>query len=360
MGEALSVDCSFGSAGGHSVPLTAAAGTRHRHPWLFQLTCGQGGRLEVEPIKVQSLKAFEVQLVSAVTGVCDYSLRASFPAKRGRCDGRGAAEAKAKAEVLDPPSASNGEEKSHTGDRDSAQMDRLEHHISRLHHSVFWEEVFATIKADALVDGKDGWLAHQDARRGSGTVGGFKAPVTLEGPARIQAGTKRRFVSLSSRGTARIAGKGGARVVHVMDDEVMVELDDRYLLGYRLVSGETGSQDSSDKTNASVEFAEGSPSAEETSQGSDEEQLESLCQLALLYCGSLIRQKQQIQAAAGRASGSKTGTGRGEGARPSSITAENGIGSGAPVGHSLAASTWKAVGRVLLHHLFRTEVTQLV
>lgn len=351
VGEPLSVDCSFGSAGGHSVVSTAAAGTRHRHPWLFQLSCGEGGRLEAEQEKAQSLKAFEVQLVSSTTGACEHSLRASFPARRIRCDGRaGAGE-----EEEQPTTASNGGSAAGVGERRNAHMDELEQHISRLQHSVFWEEVFETIKAEALVDGKDGWLAHPDARSGSDTAGNRNAS---GGIARIEAGSKRRLVSFTSRGTANVARNAGVRVVHVMDDEVMVELDNKHLLGYRLLSSETGPHESKEGPAASVACTKGGVSADEgISEGPGGENLVSLCQLALLYCGSLIRQRQQTQADAESPPGSDAQSGREVGARVAATAAESGARDGTREGHSSATSTWKSVGRVLLHHVFRTEVS---
>lgn len=349
VGEPLSVDCSFGSAGGRSVVSTAAAGTRHRHPWLFQLSCGEGGRLEAEQEKAHSLKAFEVQLVSSTTGACEHSLRASFAARRIRCNG-GAGEGEGK-----PPPASNGGVAAGVGERRNAHMDELEQHISRLQHSVFWEEVFETIKAEALVDGKDGWLAHQDARSGADAAGNRKAP---DGIARIEAGSKRRLVSFTSRGTANVARNAGVRVVHVMDDEVMVELDNNYLLGYRLVSSETGPRESKEGPAAGVACTEsGISAAEGESAGSGGEKLVSLCQLALLYCGSLIRQRQQTQADAESPPGSNAQSAREVGARVAATAAESGARDGARGGHSSAMSTWKSVGRVLLHHIFRTEVS---
>lgn len=350
VGEPLSVDCSFGSAGGSSVVSTAAAGTRHRHPWLFQLSCGEGGRLEAEQEKAQSLKAFEVQLVSSTTGACEHSLRASFPAKRVRCDGGAGAEE----EEEQPTPTSNGGCKAGAGKRGNAHMDHLQQHISRLQHSVFWEEVFETIKAEALVDGKDGWLAHPDARSGSDATGNRKAP---GGIARIEAGSKRRLVSFTSRGTANVARNAGVRVVHVMDDEVMVELDNNHLLGYRLVSSETGPHDSKGGPAASVACTEGGVSADQGKvEGPAGEKLGSLCQLALLYCGSLIRQKQQTQGDAESPPGSNAPSGREVGARVAATAAESGARDGTREGHSSATSTWKSVGRVLLHHIFRTEV----
>lgn len=350
VGEPLSVDCSFGSAGGRSVVSTAAAGTRHRHPWLFQLSCGEGGRLEAEQEKAQSLKAFEVQLVSSTTGACEHSIRASFAARRIRCnEGAGGGEGK-------PPQASNGRGAAGVGERGNAHMDELEQHISRLQHSVFWEEVFETIKAEALVDGKDGWLAHQDARSGGDAAGNRKAP---DGIARIEAGSKRRLVSFTSGGTANVARNTGVRVVHVMDDEVMVELDNKYLLGYRLVSSEAGPRGSKEGPAAAVACTESGISAGEGgSAGSGEEKLVSLCQLALLYCGSLIRQRQQTQADANveHPPGTNAQSAREVGARVAATAAESGTRDEAREGRSSAISTWKSVGRVLLHHIFRTEV----
>lgn len=349
--EVLSVDCSFGSAGGRSVPSTAAAGTRHRHPWLFQLTCGEGGQIEVESSEGQSLKALEVQLVSALTGVCECSLRGSFPARRDWCNLTGKEEARWRG----TSSTSNGGGVTEGGQRDNTPMDRLEHHISRLQHSIFWQEVFDTIKEEALVDGKGGWVVHQDARCGANTVGNHKAPMARAGIARIEAGAKRRLVGLTSHATRIVAPDVGARVVHVVDDEVMVEMDYQYLLGYRLVSGDAGSELSSNVTGARVASAEDDVSTKnDSSERSKGEGLAPLCQLALLYCGSLVRQQQQTKAmtlavAAGR-----------ERERVTATSADSGAGTGTSEGPSTFSSAWKSSGSVLLHHRFRAEVTQLV
>lgn len=349
VGEVLCVDCSFGSAGGRAVPNTAAAGSRHRHPWLFQLTCGEGGQLEAQPSSMQHLKAFEVQLVSVVTGACEHYLRASFPASG---DGGDSAVAGEERRAKPPPSVSNGggtpevEELGELGDI-QIQMGELEQHISRQQHSVFWEEVFENLKAEALVDGKDGWLVHQDARCGD-DVGATRrvAPDVVE---RMDAGAKRRLVSLSPRGTAVSRRTAGARVVHVLDDEVMVEMNSHFQLGYRLVSGPC----------LSGARAEGSCTAEEQDRSGASERMQaaSLCQLALLYCGSLIRQQQRAQVVARRDDGSKSAVGQEVGARIPAGAAGGKVGNGTAGGHLSAASTWKSVRRVLLHHLFRSEVS---
>lgn len=343
VGEALSVDCSFGSAGGQSVPFTAAAGTRHRHPWLFQLSCGEGGRLKLQPSNTHCLKAFEVQLVSVVTGECEHSLRASFTGRSDRGGRTGKGESS-----LEPRSASNGWGGSEVEGWSGIQMVQLEQHIYRLQHSVFWEEVFETLKAEALNDGKDGWMAHQDARSGDDVV-------TPEAVGRIEEGTKRRLVCLNPQGT-KAARHAGARVAHVLDDEVMVELDSHFLLGYRLVSGENASRDSGRGRPVRGSSAGGKASATDRSQGPERRQSASLCQLALLYCGSLVRQQQRDQLVAGRNSGSKQDNGREVGAWIPASSAGGIAGKGTTGGLLSAACTWKSVRRVLLHHLFRSEV----
>lgn len=348
VGEALSVDCSFGSAGGQSVPFTAAAGTRHRHPWLFQLTCGDGGRLKAQPSNTPCLKAFEVQLVSVVTGVCEHSVRASFPERSDRGDKTGNEEEKSR----QPHSVSNGGGMPEVEGWSDIHMGQLEQHISRLQHSAFWEEVFETLKAEALHDGKDGWMAHQDARCGDDVV----AP---EAVGRVEEGTKRRLVCLNPRGTTA-ARNAGARVAHVLDDEVMVEMDSHFLLGYRLVSGESASRGSSGERAASGLSAGGSTSAKDKSREPERRRSASLCQLALLYCGSLIRQQQRDQVVAGRHSGSKSDNGREVGAWIPAGSVGGRAGNGTTGGHLSAACTWKSVRRVLLHHLFRSEVSHFV
>ncbi|CAM9166984.1 unnamed protein product [Scytosiphon promiscuus] len=233
VGEALSVDCSFGSAGGRPVPSTAAAGTRHRHPWLFQLRCGDRGRLEAQPSNAQCLKALEVQLVSVATGVCDYSLRASFPGKGDECDRTAAPEE----QVRQPRQASSDvgvPGRGRHGDGDD-QMEHLEQHILRLQHSVFWEETFETLKAEALIDGKDGWRVHQDTRCNSDLAGRIAVAGSSESAGRVESGAKRRLMGVDPREMPTSAWNAEARVVHVLDDEVMVEMDNQYLLGYRLV-----------------------------------------------------------------------------------------------------------------------------
>lgn len=342
VGEALCVDCSFGSAGGRPVPNTAAAGSRHRHPWLFQLTCGEGGQLKAQPSSIQHLKAFEVQLVSVVTGACQHSRRASFAASSGEGDSAVAGEER-RAEP-EAPSVSNGGGVPEVKGLDGIQiqMDELEQHLSRQQHSVFWEEVFDTLKAEALVDGKDGWLVHQDARCGDDV--GAELKVAPDGVGRMDGGAKRRLVCLSPRGTSISGRTAGARVVHVLDDEVMVEMNSHVQLGYRLVPGQC----------LSGARAEGSrTAAKDRSEASERAQAASLCQLALLYCGSLVRQHQRTQVAARRGSGSN---GRDVGVLVPASAASSRMSNGTAGGHLSASSTWKAVRRVLLHHLFRSEV----
>lgn len=346
VGEALSVDCSFGSAGGQSVPFTAAAGTRHRHPWLFQLSCGEGGRLKVQPSNTRCLNAFEVQLVSVVTGECEHAVRASFPGWTDHGDRAGNGES-----VLESRSSSNWGGVPEVEGWSDIQMGELEQQIYRLQHSVFWEEVFETLKAEALNDGKDGWMAHQDARSGDGVV-------TPEAVGRIEEGTKRRLVCLNPHGT-KAARNAGARVAHVLDDEVMVEMDSHFLLGYRLVSGESASHVSRGGRAASCFSAGGYTSAKDTSRGPERRQSASLCQLALLYCGSLVRQQQRDQVVTARGSGSTKGNGREVGAWIPAGSAGGRAGKGTTGGHLSATCTWKSVRRVLLHHLFRSEVSQV-
>lgn len=347
VGEPLCVDCSFGSAGGRSVPVTAAAGTRHRHPWFFQLTCGEGGRLEAEPQKGQCLKALEVQLVSATSGACEHSLRTSFPSRHDCQD-------KAGGVVEEVHRKSNGKvlpEREATGD-----TVQLEQCIARLQHSVFWEEVFETIKAEALSDGKDGWPVRQDTRCGKDAVGADKAPRDCE--ARIQqAEGKRRLVSVSSQGTTSVARDGGTRVVHVMDDEVMVEMDDQYLVGYRLVSGEGGSVEEVSSPTSAADADGDDLAAESCGESWDKGPgLAALCELALLYGASLIRQNQLDQVETVGSLGSPHSENARE-ARAVPTTADGGAGTGTSGRPSTSVGcTWQSIGSVLLHHSFRTEV----
>ena len=147
-------------------------------------------------------------------------------------------------------------------------------------------------------------------------------------------------------------------MVHVMDDEVMVELDNKHLLGYRLLSSETEPNEAKEGPAASVACTQADISADQDrSEGAEGGELHSLCQLALLFCGSLIRQRQQTQAGAESPPGSSAQSGRELGARVAASSAEPGARDGARERHSSATSTWKSVGRVLLHHIFRTEVS---
>lgn len=351
VGEALCVDCSFASAGGKSVPFIAAAGSRHRHPWLFQLTCGEGGQLKAQPSSTQCLKAFEVQLVSVVSGECEYSLRACFTAGS---DAGYNAQSSSEAQGQDPPLISNGggmHEEDGSGD---PQMGQLEQQIYRLQHSVFWEEVFETLKAEALVDGKDGWPAYHDAKGANDVGSNGKAAIGSEAVGRIEEGAKRRLVSLSPQGIAASAENAGARVVHVLDNEVMVEMDTDSLLSFKLVTGE------SESGSAASSACTGGSSSGGKSEGSKTEQSASLCQLALLYCGSLVRQQQRARVAAGRGSSSKGDVGRKVGAWVPAGAAGSKAGNAKKGGHLAAPSTWKSVRRVLVHHVFRSEVSKLV
>lgn len=355
VGEALSVDCSFGSAGGKAVPFIAAAGTRHRHPWLFQLTCGAEGRLEVKPSKGQALKAFEIQLVSTTTGECEQSLRASFSGRCGESRWTGDARAGASKTSLE---RTGGEQmfgqdgKTHGGGAvGKPEMEALERRISHLQHSVFWEEVFDTIKTEALVDGKDGWMVHQDARCDSNARGDPKAFVMREGVTKIEVGAKRRSLSESSREPPRVTWDTGTRVVHVMDDEVMVEMNSQYLLGYRLVSGDAERDGLREKPSACDSLAmEDIPPRISRSEREEERSLASLCQLALLYCGSVIRQRQaQVQTA--------ISVDRDKGKATPPLPADSAVGRASAGKKPASTSTWKAVGRVLVHHVARSKVS---
>lgn len=356
VGEALSVDCSFGSAGGNPVPFTAAAGTRHRHPWLFPLTCGEGGRVEAETSKEQPLKAFEIQLVSAISGICEFSLKASLPAQGNQRVWAGGG--KGGSWVREPSAKLNVDRVPGSEEWGNVEMHKLEKYITRLQHSVFWEGVFETIKAEALIDGKDGWLVHQDARFSLEAIGKRK---TREARmvSNIEVGAKRMFLSGMERGTATVTHNEGNRVVHVVDDEVMVELDREYLLGYRLVSDEVRFKGSGKDSVSSVVSEQCGLSTEEGRlEKPARERLASLGQLALLYCGSLIRQRQQTQAEAVGTFSSKPGTDRKRGKIATFVENEAGIEAAGQ--HSVATSTWKSVGRVLLHHLHRLEVKNII
>ena len=323
VGEVLSVDCSFGSAGGRSVPSTAAAGTRHIHPWLFQLKCGEGGRLEAEPRKGQCLKALQVQLMSATTGACKCSFRSRFPRRHSRYNG-----------FSEFPTSENA---------GSASIMQLEQHISRLQHSIFWEEVFETIKAEALIDGKDGWLARQDCDR-----------PTNESKAVFKVGkAKRRLMSGCPRDVpSQAAGAAGTRVVHVMDDEVVVEMDNQHLFGYRLVPDEARMLDMGSPKQGFAEAHADNLTLTSTEDsgccGTKASKLSSLCPLALLYCASAVRQQQRSKR---KDTLSKTTRSKGPQAPVTSKMETGGI-----VSKTTEGSTWKSVLRVLTHHVLRSQV----
>lgn len=320
VGEALSVDCSFGSAGGRAIPFTAAAGTRHRHPWLFHIKCGGDGRLEAEPRKGQRLKAFEVQLKSATTGSCEHSFRTRFPGRQSRKDG-------ATDFSVRLSSTKNGVDESNNDA--SASIAQLENHIARLQNSVFLEEVFETVKAEALIDGKDGWPARQDPRGNTDSEHPSKSTEA-----------KRRLMSVNPEGI-RGGAKGAAetRVVHVMDDEVVVEIDNQHLLGYRLIPDGNGISEEGCLNGYATDTQ--ACDLEVDASGVKGSSLASLCRLALLYCASIVRQKQCLVERENLQS-------------PVGAMTE----SGGVVRKTTKESSWKSVVRVLAHHGFRAEVSR--
>lgn len=327
VGEALSVDCSFGSAGGRAIPFTAAAGTRHRHPWLFHIRIGGGGRLDAEPRKGQRLKALEVQLKSATTGSCEHSFRTRFPGRQSRNDSA--------TERLSP--TTNGtDESSNDG---SASIVQLEKYIARLQNSVFLEEVFATVKAEAVIDGKDGWPARQDPRANTDSDHPSKSTdVGMVGSKETKG--KRRLVSVNPEGVRRGAiGAAGTRVVHVMDDEVVVEIDNQHLLGYRLIQDGNGIWEEGCLNGDATDTQACDPEVDVS--GVKGSSLAPLCRLALLYCASIVRHKQcsvegnnHLQPPVG------------------AIIESEGV-----VRKTAKESSWKSVVRVLAHHVFRAEVS---
>lgn len=336
VGEALSVDCSFGSAGGRAIPFTAAAGTRHRHPWLFHIKCGGGGRLEAEPRKGQHLKAFEVQVKSATTGSCEHSLRTRFPGRQflGR-QSRNDSVTGLSGMVSSTENGIDG-----FSNDGSASIVQLEKYIARLQDSVFLEEVFATVKAEALIDGKDGWPARQDPRANTDSDHPSKSTdIGMVGSKETE--RKRRLVGVNPEGVQRGAiGTAGTRVVHVMDDEVVVEIDNQHLLGYRLIQDGNGI---SEEGYLNGDATDTQPcDTEVDASGVKSSSLASLCRLALLYCASIVRHKQCSV--------------EGNNHLQPPVGAMMEI--GGVVRKTAGDSSWKSVVRVLAHHVFRAEVSR--
>lgn len=349
VGEPLAVDCSFGSAGGRPVPSTAAAGTRHRHPWLFQLVCGEGGRLEGGSQREHPLKIFEVQVLSAITGLCETSLRANFSmrccASEERTEGVAWENRKIRG-VKDMGSVSAAH------DCDSGRLNTLEQHIARLQHRVFWEEVFETIKGEALVDGRDGWLAHHDARGGLGVLATQSGPKSHGTVASSGAGSKHRLVSGSGRGVSTGEQDAAAPVVHVLDDEVMVKMDNQFLLGYRLVpDGGTSEVPSEPIVACDTRAANDARARAYSAKG-----LTSLCRIALLYSASLLRQRQQVQAEARLSDLNPEADGEDVRGPATSVGDRWRPGTSGQI-LSCSKSIWSSVGQVLRHQLFCKEVS---
>lgn len=357
MGEALAVDCSFGSAGGRPVPSTQTAGTRHRHPWLFQVVSGKAGKLEAGSQQRDYLQTFEIQLVSALTGRCESSLRTSFPA---RCCGRERGRVKTTGEVRTQPVVKT---ETDTCDADKVvvnDLERLEQGIARVHHSVFWEEVFESIKAESLVAGRNGWLAHHDERSDSASAATKCAPKVDGEMTGAGTGAKRRLVNGTARSTmAGVQQASGMPVVHVMDNEVMVRMDNEYLLGYKIVpagdESEAVSNPRREKPSCAPDHlhAEGHMLRELKDQHKT-----SLCRLALLYGGSLLRQHQQNRAhAANNAESKLTGAG-GEGKRALVGSPTTGGSSTVLAGRAWTKGRlWGSVGCVLRHQRFCKQVS---
>lgn len=358
MGEALAVDCSFGSSGGRPVPSTQAAGTRHRHPWLFQIVSGEAGQVKAGSPGRDCLKTFEVQLVSAVTGRCERSRRANFTQ---RCSGRERANTGAAEGVREKPAGGTNTETSDASEGGTDELDRLEQGIARLHHSVFWEEVFDSIKVESLVDGRNGWLAHHKERSDSGSAATQSASKLDGANTGTGAGTKRRLMSSGAKGMLTGEHDSGVPVVHVMDDEVMVRMDSQHLLGYKLVPDGAGPDLMSKSKNVKSSCAPDRLDAEEQRlQELGDQRFTSLCRLALLYGGSLLRQHQQINAQASKAAESTSDRG-GVGRMRVATGSSAGSGSGAVLSGrpSTKAGLWGSVGGVLRHQLFCKEVRWL-
>lgn len=359
VGEALAVDCSFGSAGGQPVPSTQVVGSRHRHPWLFQIVSGPGGRLEEESRTGHGLETFEVQVVSAATGLCERSLRSDFSTQCYGAERETGAADKSRQKVV-------GSSGVRLGDDDESgigqQLDKLEESIVRLHHSVFWHEMFETIKAEALVDGRNGWLAYHDAR-GEAVNRADQRSAVLDGGAankRQWGRTSRRLIRGNARGSATSEQETEVYVVHVLDDEVMVKMDNQYLLGYKLISD--GIERNVDKvaTMRSLYTADGACAGAPETQVWGAKSLLATSKLALLYGGSLLRQHQQAQEDAGKAPQSHPDAGEEERMQVANDSFASSRDRIAPLdGPPSKVRLWASVGEVLRHQLFCKKVRGL-
>lgn len=356
MGETLAVDCSYDGEGANPSPPAAPAAARQRHPWVFHLARGPEGRLEADATQGQ-LKTLEVQLISASSGLCESSLRAAFPTWR-------------RDDREETPDTVGDWKAEHMGIEPGTQdpLDTLEQQIARVQHSVFWGEVFECIKAEAVVLGRHGWLAHQGRISGGAHGHGSRQEASgaaAEGTPSAGAGTKRRLAASGSvANSARDVG--GEQVIHVLDDEVMVKMNNRFLLGYRLVpSGDAAGRRDEARRKETTCAAHGAGVQASSPDGGKDSDLTSLCRLALFYSGSMLRQLHGTRAAAGGSSLEAKNTPN----RPGQpiVKAEASVfsgGSGRPgaggSGRSPAGAgdIWRSVARVLRHMLFFKEVRQ--
>ncbi|CAM9547405.1 unnamed protein product [Discosporangium mesarthrocarpum] len=315
VGEALAVDCSYGSAGGTPVPYDAAAGMRHKHPWLVQLICGEGGKLEAGPRGGHPLMTMEVQVIAASTGICLSSASAEIPKEK------------------EPPDIYEGlstrETLKQEGDEGcggaaeglEAGVRKLTYHLVCVQHSVYWEEVFEAIKAEALANGKQGWVAHRVPQGTDGSpVGAVKDGHSILSDASCNA-EKQKY--LQGRKGNKEAGRmdrrqASANVVHIGDDEVRVKLDHDHLLDYRLVA-----QTQNEKDGSTVGMAAGRHLRSGEAWRRENGDHYALCRLALLCGGSLLRLHQKQR------QGNMTGAN------------ERGVG-GIPTGSGRA---WEGLGR---------------
>lgn len=342
VGEALSVDCSYGSAGGRPAPSTTTADTRHGHPWLLKLVCGEGGRLQAASTPQGRLKTFKIQLISAFSGLCESSIEATHPVWHGD-----------EQRTLNHETSTETEGEGvteHDGFHESGRghFDRLEQHLVRMQHSVFWEEVFETIKAEALVDGRHGWLAHH------------KRPDVSDSPMRgslesMGFAMKRR---LTNGGTVFSEQGVWGQVVHVMDDEVMVKMNNQYLLVYRLLPSDDVSEPRSKLRGANlIRSADEARTQIVGREGAGHPTLASLCKLALFYSASLLRQHQRIDPPRWATLEPRAAIGQQGEALPLDGPASSRITGGNSGRTSPEGSIWRSAAQVLRHLLFCKEVS---
>lgn len=238
-------------------------------------------------------------------------------------------------------------------------LERLEQGIARVHHSVFWEEVFESIKAESLVAGRNGWLAHHDERSDSASAATHSAPKVDGEMTGAGTGIKRRLVNGTARGTLAGVQASGMPVVHVMDNEVMVRMDNEYLLGYKIVPDGDGSEVVSNPRRDKPSCAPDRSHADaHMLRELKEQRTTSLCRLALLYGGSLLRQHQQNRAHLANNAESKLAGAGGDGKRALGGSSATGGSNAVLAGRAWTKGRlWGSVGCVLRHQRFCKQVS---